>query len=73
MDEWFYTAYRHTNGSIHVKRSSSMELAQELIDQFSDSNYVDDFIMPYRAGNRAQAEVTAKEKLSLNRPVARDT
>lgn len=69
----FYIAYRDTNGHIHVKAASSMQFAQEIIDQCADSENVADFIMPYSAEKRSAAEQIARDKLSLNRPVCRET
>lgn len=67
-----YVAYRDTNKHIHVKSASSMQFAQEMIDQCADATNVDDFIMPYSADSRRQAEQIARERLSLNRPVFRE-
>lgn len=62
----FY-AYRHVDGHIHVKHYNP-EFWRDTRDQLEDSTCVDDYIGPYEAENRAQAEQIAKDKLGT--PVA---
>ncbi len=67
-----YIAYRHVDGRIHVKTCSS-EFEGAMIYNLADSDFVDDFINPYEAESRREAERIAQAKLSLSSPVPRDT
>lgn len=59
-----FWAYRHTNGSIHVKtyRADATHTKAAIDDAF-ESDFVDDVLDPFEAENRTQAEQIAKQRL----------
>lgn len=59
-----FWAYRHTNGSIHVKRYfSDAPHARASIEDACESNFVDDVLDPFEAESREDAERIAKQRL----------
>lgn len=59
-----YWAYRHINGSIHVKSyRNDLPNARASIDDAFESDFVDDVIDPFEAGSRLEAEQVAKARL----------
>lgn len=59
-----YWAYRHTNGSIHVKSyRDDLPYAKASIDDAYESDFVDDVLDPFEAKDRAEAEQIAKQRL----------
>lgn len=61
-----FWAYRHTNGSIHVKTyRDDMPNARASIDDAFESDFVEDVLDPFPADNRAEAEQMAKHALLI--------
>jgi hypothetical protein len=59
-----FWAYRHINGSIHVKGyRADLPNARESINDAFESDFVDDVIDPFEAVSRQEAERIAKAKL----------
>lgn len=59
-----YWAYRHINGSIHVKSYRDGLLnARASIDDAFESDFVDDVLDPFEAESRQEAEQIAKARL----------
>ena len=59
-----FWAYRHINGSIHVKAyRDDLPNARASIDDAFESDFVEDVIDPFEAENRNAAEGIARSRL----------
>ena len=58
-----FWAYRHVDGHIHVKNYNP-SFPEEVTNAESNTNIVD-YLPPYEASNRAQAEAIAVEELGV--------
>lgn len=59
-----YWAYRHINGSVHVKSyREGLPNAKASIDDAFESDFVEDILDPFEAANRTEAEQIAKQQL----------
>jgi hypothetical protein len=59
-----FWAYRHTNGSIHVKGyRADLPNARTSIDDAFESDFVDDVLDPFDAASRQEAEQITKTRL----------